>query len=86
MGYTATGARDRLDRMWLCTEIWEIEPRRRESICSSYFADEARFPNGRVEYDSAFLMRYIPQQWQRVPDLHAGAVCGAEPHAHPAAR
>ena len=51
----------------------QIEPLLLESVYSTYFADEARFPQGSVEFDSAFLMRNIPHEWQSVPDLHAKA-------------
>jgi hypothetical protein len=80
VGYSATRGGSRLDGMCLCTEVWEIEPLRLDSIYSSYFADEARFPRGSVEYDSAFLMRNIPHQWQSVPDLHTGTVCEEAAH------
>jgi len=79
VGYSATRAGDRLDGMCLCTEVCEIEPLHLESIYPSYFAAEWIFPKDSVEYDSAFLMRNIPHEWQSVPDLHAGTVCGVEP-------
>jgi hypothetical protein len=73
LGYSATRDGDRLDGMCLCTKVWHIEPLLLESVYSSYFADEARFPPGSIEFDSAFLMRNIPHEWQSVPDLHAKA-------------
>jgi len=73
LGYSATSDGDRLDGMRLCTKVWQIEPLALESVYSTYFADEARFPRGSVEFDSAFLMRNIPHEWQSVPDLHAQA-------------
>jgi hypothetical protein len=86
VGYSATRAGSRLDGMCLCTEVWEIEPLLLDSIYSSYFADEAIFPRGSVEYDSAFLMRNIPHEWQSVPDLHTGVVCGGAVRESLAAR
>jgi hypothetical protein len=73
LGYSATSAGDRLDGMCLCTQVWHIEPLRLDSVYSSYFADELKFPKGSVEFDSAFLMRNIPHEWQSVPDLRTSS-------------
>ena len=78
VGYSATRGGDRLDGMCLCTAVWQIEPLMLESIDSSFFADEAKFPPGSIELDSAFLMRNIPHEWQSVPDLQTAAPVGAE--------
>jgi hypothetical protein len=86
VGYSATRAGDRLDGMCLCTEIWQIEPLTLGSIYSSYFADASRFPKGSVEYDSAFLMRNIPHEWQSVPELRTADLCGPAAHAPLASR
>jgi hypothetical protein len=81
LGYSATSDGNRLDGMCLCTKVWQIEPLALESIHSSYFADETKFPKGSVEFDSAFIMRNIPHEWQSVPDLRtAGCLAPATGH------
>src|SRR5207253_1304083 len=72
VGYSATRRPGRLDGMRLCTRHWQVQPLEIESVFSSYFADEARFPRGSVIFDSALLMRNIPHQWQNVPVLPVG--------------
>jgi hypothetical protein len=67
VGYSATRRAGRVDGMRLCTRDWQVEPLAVESVFSSYFADETRFPRGAVAFDSALLMRNIPHQWQSVP-------------------
>jgi hypothetical protein len=85
VGYSATRGGERLDGMCLCTEIWQIEPLKLESIYSSFFADESKFPQGSVEFDSAFLMRDIPHEWQSVPDLHTATPASSCLNAQPSA-
>jgi hypothetical protein len=70
VGYSATRRAGRLDGMRLCTRDWQVEPLAVESVFSSYFADEARFPRGTAAFDSALLMRNIPHRWQNAPALH----------------
>jgi uncharacterized protein DUF2071 len=47
----------------LSIRTWQVEPLVVETIDSTYFADERRFPPGSVVFDSALLMRDIPHAW-----------------------
>jgi uncharacterized protein YqjF (DUF2071 family) len=69
VGYSAARRADRLDGMRLCTRTWQVEALDVESVFSSFFADEDRFPRGTVAFDSALLMRNIPHRWQSVAAL-----------------
>jgi Uncharacterized conserved protein (COG2071) len=64
LGYSARGDGRGLDGISLATEVWHVEPLAVETVISSYFADEARFPRGSVALDSALLMRNIPHEWR----------------------
>jgi uncharacterized protein YqjF (DUF2071 family) len=70
LGYSATNDVRRLDGITLKTKTWRVEPLEVEHVCSSYFADEKRFPKGSVEFDCALLMRDIRHEWQSEPDLY----------------
>jgi hypothetical protein len=72
LGYSARGDGRRLDGVSLATEVWQVEPLAVETVASSYFADEARFPRGSVVFDSALLMRNIPHQWRDEAELAIG--------------
>ncbi|PYM62880.1 MAG: hypothetical protein DMD79_10040 [Candidatus Rokuibacteriota bacterium] len=69
LGYSKTRHDDRLDALYLCTYGWRVEPLEVESVSSTFFEDERRFPIGSVEFDCALLMRDIPHEWQAAPRL-----------------
>jgi hypothetical protein len=71
LGYSATPGSDRLEGLELRTNSWHVEPLEIESVFSSYFADESRFPGGAVEFDCALIMRDIPHQWRSAPELYS---------------
>lgn len=64
LGYSARGDGRGLDGVSLAAERWQVEPLCVETVTSSYFADETRFPQGSVVFDSALLMRNIPHEWR----------------------
>jgi hypothetical protein len=68
-GYSATREGTRLDGLLLATKTWAVRPLEVESVHSSFFADESRFPKGSVAFDGALLMRDIPHEWHGLPDL-----------------
>jgi uncharacterized protein YqjF (DUF2071 family) len=80
-GYSATRDHGRLDGLELRTLAWHVDALDVQSVVSSYFADQARFPPGSVEFDSALIMRDVPHAWRAVPspdwgDLSTGpSVC-----------
>lgn len=70
VGYSVTDDRDRLDGIKLVAKTWTVSALDVESVRSSFFADEARFPKGSVTFDCALLMRNIEHEWHSEPDLH----------------
>ncbi|MFN8637230.1 MAG: DUF2071 domain-containing protein [Chloroflexota bacterium] len=69
VGYSATHDGSRLDGLRLHAGAWRLQPLDVDWVVSSYFADRARFPAGTVEYDSTFIVRDLPHEWQAVPCL-----------------
>ncbi len=77
LGFSASRDGQRLEGVTLCTRVWRMEPLVLESVYSSYFADERRFPRGSVELDSAVLMRDIPHEWRSAPGLDLASTAPA---------
>lgn len=69
LGYSATRDAGRYDGLELQCDGWHVEPLAIEHIESSFFADEAHFPRGSVEFDCALLMRGIEHAWHAQPEL-----------------
>jgi len=77
-GYSPGPREGVYDGLELRTLNWEVTPLEVEHVSSSFFADEAQFPAGSVEFDSALLMRNIRHEWRGLPDLcSAGYSLGA---------
>jgi hypothetical protein len=70
LGYSVTGDATRLDGLALKTKTWRVEALEVAKVFSSYFADEAKFPKGSVNFDCALLMRDIEHEWHSAPDLY----------------
>ena len=70
VGYSVTSDQGRLDGIRLKTRSWKVKALEVEHVRSTWFADEARFPNGSVTFDCGLLMRDIPHEWQSEPDLY----------------
>ena len=70
LGYSVTNDVNRLDGLRLETKEWRVEPLEVERVYSSYFADEAKFPQGSAEFDHALIMRNIAHEWHTASDLH----------------
>jgi hypothetical protein len=79
LGYSATAREGILDGLELRTLTWKIEPLAVERVTSSFFSDCKLFPEGSVEFDSAFLMRNIEHEWHAherlCPGAHQEATC-----------
>ncbi len=71
IGYAATRKGDHVDGLRLSTESWAVTPLQIDTVYSSYFADEARFPAGSVVFDCALLMRDIPHEWLPMPEMES---------------
>lgn len=82
LGYSATHRPGRYEGLELGCAEWRVEPLVVEHAESSYFEDQALFPAGAVELDSALLMRDIPASWQardpiaNVSSVEQVAPCG----------
>jgi hypothetical protein len=70
VGYSVTSDAGRLDGIELRTYGWRVEPLQVEEVYSSYFSDEARFPNGSVVFDCALVMRNLGHEWHSAEDLY----------------
>lgn len=65
-GYSAR--RDgKLDGLRLQTTQWRVENLVADEVFSSFYADEARFPQGSIEFDHVLLMRGIAHEWHDAP-------------------
>jgi hypothetical protein len=69
VGFSTTREPNRLDGIALRTSTWSVEPLRVDEVFSSYFMDEARFPDGSSVFDHALLMRNVDHEWREIPDL-----------------
>jgi hypothetical protein len=70
VGYSLTHDARRLDGLRLATSDWRVEPLQIDSVYSSYFSDDSRFPKGSVEFDHALIMRNIAHEWHNTADLY----------------
>jgi hypothetical protein len=70
VGYSVTSDSGRLDGIELRTEGWSVEPLQVAEVYSSYFSDEARFPNGSAVFDCALVMRDLRHEWHSAEDLY----------------
>jgi hypothetical protein len=68
-GYSPTGKAARLQGLELRCHLGNAAPLAVDQAQSSYFEDAARFLPGSVEFDSALVMRNLPHEWRRLPEL-----------------
>ena len=71
LGYSATRDGRKLDGIVLRTHSWHVEPLQVDRVSSSYFADEARFPQGSATFDHALIMRNIEHDWESAAEMYA---------------
>ena len=69
LGYSSAAESTHYDGLLLRTEKWQVTPFHVESVHSSYFSNESRFPEGSVEFDHALLMENIPHEWHTAEEL-----------------
>ncbi len=69
LGYSVTRSPTRYDGIELCCDKWEVQPLSMSYVESSYFSDQARFPEGSIEFDCALLMRGITHEWRAREDV-----------------
>jgi len=71
VGYSVTSDPNRFDGLELRCKQWKVAPLEVDSIQSTYFDDEARFPKGSITFDCALLMRNVDHEWHAREDLHS---------------
>jgi hypothetical protein len=64
VGYSPNGYK--LEGLRLATYTWQMKPLAVKSVYSSFFASEALFPAGSVQFDNALLMTRIEHEWHQV--------------------
>jgi hypothetical protein len=69
LGYSDTKSDGKFDGLELQCKNWHVESLNVDTIKSSYFEDQTRFPRGTVEFDCALLMRDIVHEWHGRHDL-----------------
>ncbi|MDQ2800601.1 MAG: DUF2071 domain-containing protein [Armatimonadota bacterium] len=69
VGYSATAQGGHADGVRLSIASWRVTPLHIESVYSSCYADESRFPAGSIAFDCALLMRDIPHTWLPMPEM-----------------
>jgi len=63
---------DALEAPHVLPQEWEVAPATITDLHASYFADEKLFPRGSVGFDSAIMLRGVPQAWRAlraVPEM-----------------
>jgi hypothetical protein len=70
LGYSATGAGDKLHGVELYTRSWHVDALDVTEVQSSFFSDRSRFPEGSVVFDHALIMRNIEHEWRGADDLY----------------
>ncbi len=63
-----------MEGLKLQTDDWRMEPLIVEHARSSWFENRNHFPEGSVEFDSAFLMRNIDHEWHALPPMQTEIV------------
>jgi hypothetical protein len=67
VGYSFAGEDRPPDGLELRTQRWEVTPLAVDTVESSFFDDETRFPKGAATFDNALLMRDIEHEWHATP-------------------
>jgi hypothetical protein len=70
LGYSASGATDRLIGVRLESQSWDARPARVERMVSSLFDDASAFPKGSCTLDFGLVMRNLPARWRCEGVLH----------------
>jgi hypothetical protein len=79
VGYSPARTPGCCEGLELCTSNWNLTPLAIRRVESTFYSDQALFPAGSIEFDSAFLMRHIAHEWHRRRRLKT---CGSVPQAH----
>lgn len=63
VGYSPRREGKTLDGLRLETRDWRVEHLAASEATSSFYADSARFPDGKIAFDHVLLMRDIEHEW-----------------------
>lgn len=69
LGYSATKGGNYLDGIVLETKEWRVDTLDLDFVRSSFYEDEATFPNGSIKFDHALIMRNIKHEWHTAPNF-----------------
>lgn len=69
LGYSVTKSGDSLDAIVLDIQNWEVKPLEVKFVESSFYDDQAVFPQGSIEFDHALLMQNIQHEWHSAPSF-----------------
>jgi hypothetical protein len=72
LGYSASADPQRFDGLELRSHRWQIEPLAIEQLESSFFEDRKLFPAGKIQFDSALIMRNLVHEWHAHQPLTSG--------------
>lgn len=70
VGYSPQRAGRTFDGLELRTSNWAVSPLSVSNVHSSFFADNALFPEGSVRFDNALLMQNIEHEWHTMNALN----------------
>jgi hypothetical protein len=66
VGYSPNG--NKYEGLKLQAYTWQVRPLEVSDVQSSFFANEAVFPKGSVQFDNALLMTRIEHEWHSMAD------------------
>ena len=72
VGWSCSRQPGQFDGVELRLERWEVAPLSVETVKSSFYDDQRRFPPGSIAFDSALVMRDIPHAWHGVAAQRVG--------------
>lgn len=75
IGYSSRPNSCVLDGLLLRIQDWRVSPLDVALVRSSYFDDRAVFPEGKIKFDHALLMRDIPHEWHSEPEMEDAVIC-----------
>ncbi|MFI9509257.1 DUF2071 domain-containing protein [Nocardia sp. NPDC052566] len=74
-GFSESRDGHHLNGLELYIHKWQVSPVHVDSIYSTFFGDQTRFPPGTATLDCALLMRDLTATWSPAGFLHETAVC-----------
>jgi len=69
IGYSLSANGSHFQGMELRLLEWSIQPMKIKHAAVHLFENTGSFPNGTAKLDSAMLMRNLPHEWHRIPEI-----------------